>query len=573
MTTFSDRIPDYVKSALSDVYEGATADSVESAILEFKEDPERRGEGGANPRAALIETLVKDSICLSNGPEVSGFIVVGVQGKVPGLAAFLGADLDPDDAVKRIYDRTIPNLRVDAFAETVFGVRLLFIRVPEALAFHSRKDGRAWAREGAQCRSVAEEERQALKLARANPDYTNRLGSAAVEDVPLEVIEELRRLLKLKPRGEELTRGWGTTHGLLRELGLIDPESRLRIAAELLLLPPETGGIRIRHFWRSIPGAELKVTDFDGPIITALPALKRLILESSVTEVTRVQFDDGQEFAIERFPAEAVDEVVTNAALHRDWRLNSPIIVEQSPTILKVTSPGPLPHGVTVGTLLTTESVSRNNRLMSVVRMLGLAEESSRGFDRMWASMLRTGREVPEVIEHPHSLQVILAAGNPDVEFVKALHALERVFPGMVLTSVSTLIVLWHLWQSPLITLEGVCSKTQSPRLEAMALMEVLVDAGLLQRVREAPEWVLSDTARKIMGRGAAAGFSAVTVEDWIREKLQEGLSLSTAEVAEELGVLRPEVTGILRHLRSTGRATIDPNGPRRGPGVRWIGL
>ena len=66
---------------------------------------------------------------------------------------------------------------------------------------------------------------------------------------------------------------------------------------------------------------------------------------------------------------------------------------------------------------------------------------------------------------------------------------------------------------------------------------------------------------------------ATVTVQEWIETQLREGKSLSSREVAEELGVERTDVTRILTHLRDVGRARIDPKGKTRGPGVRWIDL
>ncbi|MDK8796268.1 AAA family ATPase, partial [Corynebacterium sp. MSK041] len=77
-------------------------------------------------------------------------------------------------------------------------------------------------------------------------------------------------------------------------------------------------------------------------LLTALPRLRRLIRERASQEIERVQFDDGQETAIPRFPAQAIDEAVTNAFIHRDWQISRPVVVDQTPRALKIWSPGPL---------------------------------------------------------------------------------------------------------------------------------------------------------------------------------------------------------------------------------------
>jgi len=65
-----------VRDALEAIHGGATADSQESLILEFKEDPAvREGEKGA--RAKLVEKLLNEAICMANSEAATGHIVVG----------------------------------------------------------------------------------------------------------------------------------------------------------------------------------------------------------------------------------------------------------------------------------------------------------------------------------------------------------------------------------------------------------------------------------------------------------------------------------------------------------------
>lgn len=269
-------------------------------------------------------------------------------------------------------------------------------------------------RDGTNCRAMSEEERRLIRRIREDEDYSNRTSSLPVEDLPLDVLTELRRLLRShrQRRGIDAATPTGT-QALLREVGLLSDDGSLKRAGEILLTPAATTQVTIRHLWRALPGADPKATEFSTPLLEALPALRRLILERADQEMVRVQFDSGQESAIPRFPAQAIDEAITNAIIHRDWRTEKPVVIDQSPRILKVWSPGPLVPGVDENRLLTTQSVPRNGRLMASMRSIGLAEESSRGFDRMWLAMLNTGREVPEVTATDEFVEIIFAAGNP----------------------------------------------------------------------------------------------------------------------------------------------------------------
>lgn len=567
-------LPDNLTHALEAIRGGATADSQESLTLEFKEDPAHR-HGVEKTRAGFLEKLVDEAICMANSEAAMGDIVVGVADKTPGPEALTGTELSEDDIAKSIFNRTVPNLFVQVRAVDAWGARLLVIQVPEARALYTRRDGAAKRRVADtqfSCRPLTEEQRRSIDAARRNPDYSNESADIGVEDLNLQVIAEVRRRLR---KARELSGGDQavptTTSGLLRELGLTREDGSLKRAGQILLGEREQIFPVVRYQWRDFPGQDPKTTEIYDPVILALPRVLQLIAVNGEQEIARVLFDDGREAAIPSFPAQAVDEVITNAFIHRDWRIQRPIEVEQTRGILKVTSPGPLPPGVTVDNLLTTSSIPRNNALMAAMRILHLAEENSRGFDRMWSAMILSGRDAPEVEASTENVRVIVAAQQPTVAFVKGLDRLGQRFGDELVSSVSALIVLWHLYDAPLITERTVKVKTQTSLLEVRELMAALVAIGILQPVRDAAEWTLSDESRQLLGLSEPGHLAVINVQEWIQAKLADGEALQSAEIAEHAGISVGEASGILRHLRSLGRAKIDPTGPPRGRGTRWV--
>jgi len=504
-----------------------------------------------------------------------GYIVVGIRDEPGGPDSFTGTDLDAASIERSIFNKTRPNLRVEASAVDFRGTRLVVIRIPEALSLYTRSQGQAKRRRGKNCEPLSEQERRAISLERANPDYSNGISLSTIDDLELAVVEEARRLVKAKrSRTDGSSYAPSSTVGLLRELGLVRPDGRsLKRAAEILFLPAERSALTVQHLWRPIVGADPQVTEISQPLILALPQLRRVIEERASQEIERVQFDDGQELAIPRFPAQAIDEAVTNAFIHRDWQLGRHVVVDQSPRTLKIWSPGPLPPGVDKDHLLTTQSVPRNSRLMAAMRGLGLAEESSRGFDRMWSAMIGSGRGIPVVRAEETFVEVILSAGKPDVGFITMLHELERAGLSAVLSSVDTLIVLKHLWDAPRISRKQVERLTQVSALEATELMETLQEYGIVKRLGDSDEWVAGKALAEFVvapGNGGPVDMLAV---DWLKDKLAMGEAIYAAEAAEKLGMERSLVTEMLRKLRQDGVAQIDPSGPQRGPRTRWIGV
>ena len=86
-----------------------------------------------------------------------------------------------------------------------------------------------------------------------------------------------------------------------------------------------------------------------------------------------------------------------------------------------------------------------------------------------------------------------------------------------------------------------------------------------------ANEWTLSGEARKLLDLGQADELATVSIQDWIEAKLDDGETLRSADIADQTGISVVEAGRILRHLRGLGKAKIDPEGPPRGRGTRWI--
>lgn len=562
-------LPNYIYQAIEQVWAGASGSSVESDVLELKEDPSRLPQASQGARASLIEKLIDESVCFANSDAPEGYILLGVSDRQGGRAAFTGTDLETDDLERKIYQGTVPNLRVEVFVVVYHGVRLLCIRIPEGLSLYTRTKGQAGHRVKTSCVPLSEEERRYIALNRANPDYSNSLSSVAVEQVPAESIAELARLLYARKGAEGGGVSSLTRHELLRELGLLDQRTGyVRRAGEILLLPAEGANITIRHLWRPMVGANPQVSEFSMPLILALPSVRRLIGEQASREVERIQFADGQEYRVPRFPESAIDEALMNAVIHRDWRLARPIVIDQSPGVLKIWSPGSLPPGVQPEKILVTQSMPRNTRLMTAMRVLGLAEESSRGFDRMWVSMISTGRPAPEVISGEDSVEVVMSAAAPDVGFIRLVHAVRYAFPDYVWSSVNTLIVAWALWHHPVITFQQVVKQTQVTELEARELMGFLANIDIVEALSR-DEWVWGSAMKDYVSLPSGAD-RPVSIEAWVHEKSRDG-GVTAAEVAHKYGVERQEVTALLRRLRGQGLVNIDPSGPQRGPNTRWV--
>lgn len=560
-----------VEKALSAIEAGESAGSWESQVLDFKEDPAVHPEN-KNPDAGLVEFLVDEVICFSNADGGVAYIVLGVNDKQAGPSAFTGTDRPCDWLVEKIYTKTDPHIQVEAFEIQRCDVRLVVLRIPRGMALYQRPKGQASKRVGKNCEPLREDERRSIHLSRANPDLSAGKSWRTPDDLNVQAVERAKALLANRKSalgdGSPVPQ---TGLELCSDLGLLTSDGALTFAAEILFMQPLHNRTIVRHLLRDVPSGDPKVTEISAPLITASEHLRSLIKADTSQEIARVQLPNGQEFPIPAFPATAVDEIVSNAFAHRDWGATTAIVVDQSPTSLTVWSPGGLPVGVAKDKILTTQSIPRNPVLMAALRRLGLAEESSRGFDRMWVSMLASGRQAPSLNTNGPFVEVTLPAGNVDSDFIRALYLLRGGFGEPIFNSVNGLLVARHLANNQILMTSTAARLMQVSEAQAQETLSWYAGQGFLEQLRDAPEWILSARARAAFDGEASSVVSAVTTEDWLIAQLREGKSLNAREVADELGVERESVSRLLRHLRELGKAKIASDSPTRGPSVRWV--
>ncbi|MBO3725394.1 putative DNA binding domain-containing protein [Actinomyces bowdenii] len=553
-----------VLDALEAVASGSTPDSQETAHLDFKEDPARAPHTRGNPDAQRIQTLLDAAICFANADGES-FIVLGVRDKARGQEAFTGTDASPEDIASKIFNRTRPNLTVEAQAEDFEGHRLVIIRVPQGLALYSRMDGAASRRTGTRCLPLSDDERHHIHFSRTNPDYTATPTTQGIEALDGVALAEGVQHFNTRHPDDAVA----APAEMLRRLGVVDNEGRLLTAAHILFGQPLGAHAGAQHLWRAAPGAEPERNDLDSPLIVAIPQALQRIRTHSNAEIARIELPTGQERHIRDFPERAVDEAVLNAFAHRDWTLRRPIVIDQSPLTLNITSPGGLPVGVRSSHLLTAASTPRNPTLMHALHRLGLVEETSRGFDRMWTSMLASGRDAPEIEAEESHVRVAFTASVEDPGFVRALALLPDVVGSANALNINTLLALKHLTRASVLTQAGAGGLFQLSQAEARTVLIWLTSIGLLAPDAHKHTWGLTPEVRTILRDQEVPAPTASEIESTIIDMLASG-SVTNREIVTATGAPPSIITGILRHLAATNVIEKDPDGPARGPAVRW---
>lgn len=401
------------RTAVEAVGAGATADSVESATLDFK----RQGRS----RDDAVKDLAEVAACFANAR--GGTVVVGVQDRPGGPEALLGTDLDADRVLRRIYELTSPHLTVELEETTVAGKRLLVIRVPRSPEVH-QVDGRATRRVVTSCEPMTASQIAGLLSERRGEDWSAEDTDRSLSDVSAVALDLARSLLRASADPARRAYASETGEDLLRVLGVVSAHGTLLRAGELLLCDPREDLPLLAYQFRRTPAGEPVATRPAGPLLVSLMRVLELI--SARLDTTPVNLPGGQQVHLADLPEAAVREAIANAVIHRDYRLKGAVRVEHAPTRLSVTSPGPLVQGVTVENILTTSSRPRNARLAASVRVLGLAEEAGVGVDRMYREMVRVGHAPPHFQETADQVAVTLIGGAPNTHLTRYVVTLPQ---------------------------------------------------------------------------------------------------------------------------------------------------
>jgi len=456
---------------LTRIREGNRAADLESTVLDFKRQPDSRDDA--------IKRLVDAAVCFANSG--GGTVVMGIANAVAGPEAFLGCDLDPAIVQRRLYDLITPALTVGARAIESYGCRLLVIDVLQSFEIHADTQGRSSQRVGTDCVPLSPHDHRRLREERLGVDWSAQCTERGRDDIAPAVLGSARHALQ-RLADDRRPLADLSDADLLRALGLVDADDQLLRAAEVLFCQPNTNAETVVYQYRPTPGGEATaVHRIAEPLVLAFEQVMSLVWARR--NVTPLNLPNGQQLEISDFPEAAVREALSNALLHRDYRLPGPVHVEHSPSSFVVISPGPLVGSVTTANILTHASTPRNPVLARAARHLRMAEETGRGVDRMFREMIRIGHEPPLFEEGTDFVRVVLRGGAPRtsiVRYVAQLQPDER-------EDTDTMLILFTLCQRRSVSAEDIAPILQKGEAEAESVLRRLAQegAGMIEATRE----------------------------------------------------------------------------------------
>lgn len=451
---------------------GSVPADLETDQLDFKQQPDSKPDA--------IRLLVDAAVCFANSS--GGTLVMGVVNRLAGTLAFTGCDLDPQTVQRRIHELTEPPLMVGARSEEYVGIVVLVVDVFQSFEIHADKQGRASHRVGVECMPMTPQEHRRLREERLGVDWSAQPSDRVMSDLSPRALVAAREALDRLPDHRRPLASL-SDEDLMRALGVVDDAGRLlRAAAVLFCEPSDSREAAILYQYRQTPGGEATAVErLSLPLMTAFERTMELIWARR--NVMPLTLPNGQQIEIADFPEVAVREALSNAVIHRDYRLNQPVNLEHSPSAFVVISSGPLVGSVTSENILTHASTPRNPVLAGAARLLRLAEETGRGVDRMFREMIRAGQDLPVIEEGVDYVRVVLSGGAPRTSisrFVAQLPTEER-------DDTDAMLVLFTLCQRRTVTAGDMSSILQKGLAETdLVLRRLAQDApGILEATRE----------------------------------------------------------------------------------------
>ena len=347
----------------------------ESRTLDFKRISGKQGRmyeavcAFANTEGGLLVIGLGDVKAMKPGDKPQSRLF-GVEENAEGF----------DDFRRELLNRFTPAitklhwLRVPCTLHNGQPGHVVLLRVEKSDQVHSIIGNGTWTRMDASNRELS-----AAEIA----DLAYQRGVKSAETLPMPVALNLLN--------SDAWRSYCTARGLadadlavrLPRLGLAVPgEGGLQpLLAALLLFADEPGAllagqgmradIRVFHYQGKavqrgeVPNLLLPPKTMTGPVVEQIAKAQAYVLERLAVGLTM----EGSGFKTRyRFPARVIREAVTNAVVHRDYRLNRDIHVRIFDDRVEVESPGRLPGNLTPATIDKAGSMPRNSLLARHLR-------------------------------------------------------------------------------------------------------------------------------------------------------------------------------------------------------------
>lgn len=343
------------------------------------------------------DSIAAELIAFSNSK--GGILLLGIEdktGKVTGLS------------IEQIheYNQKIGNIANELIKPQVFihteivkisgddneEQSVMVIEVSEGISKpYKDKNGTIWIKQGSDKRKLTDNNEQIRLFQQSGILYVDEMiiPHTSIDDIEFSKVEQYVKVIQNHDFDVKIE----ITEKLLKNLNIMK-ENRLTLAGLLFFsknpqqFRPAFTVKAISFFGNSIGGTDYRSSqDIEGTI----PKIFEETIRFFTSNLHHIQA--GQNFnSIGKLEVSkiALEELIQNALVHRDYSKNAPIRVMIFDNRIEIVSPGSLPNSLTVENIKLGNAVVRNNQLVSYCSKLMLY----RGFG---SGITRAIREQPNV--------------------------------------------------------------------------------------------------------------------------------------------------------------------------------
>lgn len=508
--------------------------------------------------------LVKNAACLANGE--GGLLIVGVEddGAITGCASFhpKSGPTDPRRIEALIAHQTIPALPTTAEVHTLESKEILCISIPKA-------DSPVATSKGVYLRRALRIDGKPECVA-MDPSYLfSRYNSvnardwaklealgASFDDLDPDEFELFRHMVRQQGGDDVLAKL--SDEEIARALGFFnDDPDPVKNGAILLF------GTR-RSIERWVPNHEIILQVMDGSEIKMNKQIRSPLLSAMKEVAERLDIYRTEEeinsgllrIAVPNLPERVTREAVANALVHRDYTALGAVRIVLDLHNLNVTSPGGLPRGVTLDTLLSA-STPRSPALADAFKRAGLVDRAGRGIQVMYRILLSAGRAAPDysaTTDETVSVEVPVSGSN--LEFARFVTTWQSKKSEL---EVLELRLLHLIHTEGRLTLDEIANLLNGTPIRIRRTLNHLADASLIDVIGRggSREFRLGSGFYDIVGRRPdfirSQVMNDVRAEQLILAYLGEYGSITRAQAAETCGLAGQAAYRILRSLYERG--------------------
>jgi ATP-dependent DNA helicase RecG len=256
---------------------------------------------------------------------------------------------------------------------------------------------------------------------------------------------------------------------------------------------------------------------------------------------------------VPEYSERAFREAVANALIHRDYTRLGAVHIQWYDDHLVISNPGGFPEGVRLDNILVTPPRPRNPLLADAFKRAGIVERTGRGVDIIFTEQLRTGRPAPSYARStPTDVVLVLYGGKANLEFVRLV--MEENRAGR-LVGLDELLILNALWRERSLTTPQAAMLLQKPEPDARAVLERLVESGLVEArgERKGRTYHLSAATYKRLGLPSAyvrrRGFEPLQQEQMILQYVRAHGRITRREAAELCQISPFQASRLLQKL------------------------